>query len=503
MVPRLRRRVHPLGLFVIAIQWVLTPMAGAIAAPAVPHEVTTESPEAPLEGLDSRPHRSLSAIASQRRDYLTGRELWTLKPNLTLHKLLDLPAWASLSVEERIRYESYDTPWIRGSRQGQWAAPLQSVIFGEIRASESLRLSAELWDARQWGSKDPNRITPGMVNTLNFSQFYAAGVERNVLESGIDSEWKAGLMTFSLGSTRLIGRYAFRNTQQPFLGVLGRLYQPSSRWHLLAFVNTPMELLPQDRQGLLANQMVFNRPLSDTVFAGLFLGLPFDDGYRFESYLYYLDRGVPQPTVTQVITPGFRWLRDVKGEGFDFEIESIGQTGTANSLQTGRTLAISGILQHLQFGYTLGIPWRPRLQIQWDYASPNFDALYGISVFDFGPSGIYGLFDRMNINSPGWRFMVSPNRDVFLFLSNRFWWLANARAASGWSNAGLADPSGRAGSYVGETVEFSARWDASYNLAVQAGWQILMKGRFAQEAPGAPRDTGDVNYFYVETQFRL
>lgn len=46
---------------------------------------------------------------------------------------MDLPSWVSLSVEERLRYETYDTPWIKGDTQGQWSVPLQSVVFGEIR----------------------------------------------------------------------------------------------------------------------------------------------------------------------------------------------------------------------------------------------------------------------------------------------------------------------------------------------------------------------------------
>lgn len=496
---------HPPLVTLILLSELVTPLPAVAAETPLtrPREDTTVSPRAPLENLDSRPHRSLSANASQRKDYLTGRELWTLKPNLTLHKLLDLPSWASLSIEERIRYESYDTPWIRGTRSGQWQAPFQTVVFGEIRPSETFRISAEFWDARQWGPSNPNRITPAMVNTLNFSQLHVAGIQRNVFDQAIDTEWKAGLMTMSVGSTRLIGRYAFRNTQQPFLGLEGRLFDPVHRWQLLGFVNTPMALLPDAREALINNQMVFNRPMNDTLFAGLFFSQPMEDGYRLESYLYYLDRKEALPNVTEVITPGIRWLRDVKDEGFDFEIESIGQTGTVTPAFGGDPQPVQGILEHLQFGYTLNSAWRPRLQAQWDYASPEFNPLFGISVFDFGPSGIYGLFSRTNINSPGWRLILSPNPDVFLFFAHRFYWLADGKARTGWSTSALVDPSGASGNYVGETFELSSRWDTSYNLAFQAGWQLLLKGRFAQSAPGAPKDTDPVNYFYVETQFRL
>ena len=463
----------------------------------------TIQPTPPLETLENRPHRSLTATASQRMDYLTGHELWSLKPNLTLHKLLDLPSWASLFIEERFRYESYSVPWIKHTSKGQWSTPLQSVIFGEIRPGPNFRIAAEFWDARQWGPQNPDRIDTSMVNTLNFNQFYAAGIMRNLMDQGLDLELKGGEMTLSVGSTRLIGRYAFRNTQQPFLGFQGRLYDPKNRWELLGFAETPMQLLPDARSALLENQMVWNRPVKNTFFTGLFFKTPLEGRNLFESYFYYLSKEPGKPQETEYLTPGLRFYEDVRASHFDYEIETVGQTGHTPIQGRGLSVPISGILEHAQVGYSFNYPWHPRLQVQWDYASPNFNPLFGIAVFDFGPTGILGLFERVNINSPGWRMFLSPDENVLFFLSHRFWWLADGQSRVGWTTAGLSDPSGKAGNYVGESVECSARWDAAYNFAVQAGWQILMKGRFAAQAPGAPASHSDVNYFYIESQIRL
>ena len=138
----------------------------------------------------------------------------------------------------------------------------------------------------------------------------------------------------------------------------------------------------------------------------------------------------------------------------------------------------------------------------WDFASSHFDSLFGINVFEFGPTGILGFFNRTNIDSPGYRVQITPSQDVFIFLSNRLWWLADPASSSGWSTAHLVDLSGRSGRYVGQTVELSARWDAAYNISFQSGWQVLIKGQFARDAPGAPSDTSNVNYFYVQTELR-
>lgn len=459
-----------------------------------------------LDTLENRPRRSLSASASQRRDYLARKESWVLKPDLTLHKLLDLPSWASLSIEERVRYESYDRPWIKDNTRGQWSVPIQSVVFGEIRPSPNHRLGMEFWDARQWGPSDPNRLNSSMVNALNFSQIYGAMIERNLMEWPLDAEFKVGQMTLSMGSTRLIGRYAFRNTQQSFVGVQGRFRESrSGDWELTTFATDPMKLLPDSQTALLANQAVWNRPMTDAHFAGIHFAHQFANQQHYE--IYYYDQGILSSNQVPLNshTPGVRFYREVQKEGFDYEIESVGQTGVTSNIQSpnGPGLTYSAVMEHLQVAYAFGHPWRPRLQIEWDYASPFFDPLYGISVIDFGPSGILKLFDRKNINSPAWRFLFNPDKDVFVYLINRYWWLADGRSPVGWSQANLSDPSGRSGNYVGSTVELAGRWDLSYNLSFQAGWQILMKGQFATSAPGAPTDHGDVNYFYLETQFRL
>lgn len=482
-------------------------LAGEVAVnkPAEQPEQLEWAPEV-LDTLENRPRRSLSATASQRRDYLANRESWVLKPDLTLVKVLGLPNWMSLSVEERFRYETYDTPWMKNNTQGQWSVPIQSVVFGEIRPIKDWRFGMEFWDARQWGSSNPNKLDNSMVNTLNFTQIYGAVIDRNFLGFDADSEFKAGQMTMSLGSTRLIGRYAFRNTQQSYVGVQARLRERlTGNWEITAFATDPMALLPNSRSALLANDAVWNRPMTDAHFVGVHATQHLGNHQHFEAYYYDLSRRSNNNTLESYQTPGVRIYREVQKEGFDYEIESVGQTGVAPEIQAPNASpkSISAIMEHLQVAYSWAVPWRPRLQLEWDYASPSFDSLYGISVIDFGPSGILNLFKRTNINSPAWRVLFNPKQDVFVFVVHRLWWLADGRSPVGWSAANLSDPTGRSGNYVGDTVELAARWDLAYNAAFQAGWQILMKGRFAETAPGAPTDHSDVNYFYIESQFRL
>jgi hypothetical protein len=210
-----------------------------------------------------------------------------------------------------------------------------------------------------------------------------------------------------------------------------------------------------------------------------------------------------------------------KGE-WDFEGESIAQTGdrldTVYDPVTGKgtktELSTEAFYEHIQLGYTFDLPWDPRILVQYDYATGglngsktvtnSFDTLYGARRWEYGATGIFGPFARNNINTPGARLFVVPHRDVAAFVAYRAWWMADSKAP--WQQAqgiSLVDPTGKAGDFLGHTVELSARWDAHENIAFEAGWNYLIKGNFARNAPGAPTNHDNVNYFYAQMQLRF
>ena len=99
------------------------------------------------------------------------------------------------------------------------------------------------------------------------------------------------------------------------------------------------------------------------------------------------------------------------------------------------------------------------------------------------------------------RLFLIPHRDVSAFLAYRAWWMADATAP--WIPAGLSDPTVHSSDFMGQTVEFATRWDPHDNVALEAGWTALIKGEFARNAPGAPADHSNVNYFYVQSEIRF
>jgi hypothetical protein len=463
-----------------------------------------------------KPRRwSLTAGGSQRMDWLTGKERFDWPARYNAKKTLGLPDWLNASLEYRARYETFDTPWAKGQKGSQWQAPMQTVLFLEANY-EGFRTGLEFWDARQYGATSDSTVNNTMVDVAALPQLYAAWSTRDLFGAGLGFEAKGGMQTIDMGSRRLIARNAFRNTTNSFTGLLLRLQDGEGAWQVQAFGTQPVLRLPDQKADLLDNGYAWDPTADNAVFTGIFSSarLPWD--ITGELYLYYLGEDSTATNYRRLFTPGFRLIKNPKKGEFDFEGESIAQTGNRYDTLynpagqgTKQDVPVEAYFEHIQAGYTFDVPWDPRLLVQYDYAtggatngtSHSFDTLYGARRWEYGPTGILGPFARNNINSPGARLFLVPHRDVATFIAYRAWWMADSKAA--WQPANLVDPSGKAGDFMGHTVELSARWDAHENIAIEGGWTYLIKGNFAKNAPGAPANHDNVNYLYVQTQLRF
>jgi hypothetical protein len=455
-----------------------------------------------------------AAFSSQMPDALLGSSKYE-KPVWNLHDALDLPEWLSLSLEQRTRYETMDGSFRAGSKGGDQQIPLQTGLWLEAH-SEHWRLGGEFLDARQFGSDEGSAINNTHVDEADFIQGYLAWSDQNALNSGLGVEAIAGRQTLNFGSRRLIARNAMRNTINSFDGFRVRVVD-YNHWQFNAFVTKPVGRYPNDSEQLLDHFHSFDEPEEQAWFSGGFLEVYDLPGkINAELYLYHLDEGDRKRSQTRnrrYFTPGMRfYIKPAKGK-FDFQSETIGQFGTVRATTAasdGKDLDHSAWYQHLDIGYTFEIPWSPRFALHYDYASgdhdPNddkdqqFDTLYGARRFEFGPTGIYGAFARSNINTPGYRIGFNPHRTVQAFISHRFFWLAEDKDS--WTTARLRDRTGNTDSFIGQQIELAARWDFNSSLNFESGWAHLFKGAFAKETAGAP-DNKDVDYFYVQSQFRF
>jgi len=462
-----------------------------------------------------------AAFSSQMEDALLGSDKYE-KPVWNLHDALKLPEWLSMSVEQRTRYETMDGTFKAGSKGGDQQIPLQTTLWLEAHMN-SFRLGTEFMDARALSSDSGTGVNNTMVDTWDFLQAYGAWSDQNVAYSGLGAEVVAGRQTINLGSRRLVARNVFRNTLNSFTGVKLRVIDYGN-WQFTGFVTAPVNRLPTSSAALLNNQQVFDRENTNTWFSGGFLELyELGWGINSEVYLYHLAEGnstTGAPSRSrQYFTPGTRFFIKPAKAAIDFQLETIGQFGTVQTSTTPNSpnLNHTAWYQHVDVGYTIDMPWSPRLAFEYDYASgdnnPNdkkdqrFDTLYGARRFDFGPTGIYGAFSRANINTPGLRLNLAPRSDVQALLSYRAFWLAAAKDCWGGvtctgNSLILRDPTGRSGNNLGQQLELVTRYDFNSSLNFETGWTHLFKGSFAKDAPNAPAPV-DVDYFYVQSMLRF
>jgi hypothetical protein len=499
------------------------------------------------------------------------------KPIWNLHDSLGLPDWLTVGVEQRTRYESLsDTfkpsltsksyPNIPHASGGDQQIALQSDIWLQAKLNK-FRFATEFMDARTTGSDDGTNNTPNppnnsMADTLEFVQAYVSWSDQNAFYSGKGVEVKAGRQTMDLGSRRLVARPIYRNTVNNFTGIRLRVVD-YDRWQFNAFVTAPVIRYPNYNSvtpnANLINHHQWDQEDFNTWFSGAIL-----EGYKLykdvnaEVYLYNLDEAdvykdgsqssanLLNPTRNRrYFTPGIRFYQKPSKANFDFVAEGIGQFGTVNYAATGTAPAnLQNVQQahqawssHIEAGYSFDLPWSPRFYLEHDYASGNknwkdhsantvdsrFDSLYGASDFDFGPAGIYSAFQRSNINSPGYKLDFSPSKDLSFRLQQRLIWLASGQDCWGGANCTSGTAPGLAGgngSYVGDQLGVTGRYNFNSSLNFDAGWYHLFKGEFAKTAMQtngsganqvntsktnyyATTPGGDSDYFYLQTQLRF
>jgi hypothetical protein len=299
-------------------------------------------------------------------------------------------------------------------------------------------------------------------------------------------------MTLDFGSRRTLARNGFRNTTNAFDGVHLNLGSGEGLWRVRAFFVRPVIIDPGylDDEST-ARQRFWGAAYEDKRISWLNLDI---------SYLGLEDRLGGR----EYHTLGARALRPPKASQLDYELELIGQLGERGDLDQ------SAFAGHAELGYTLTLPWSPRLAGQFDYASGTadpdgdeshtFDPLFGARRGDLVPTGIYGPFRRSNILSPGIRVSAAPRADVKLQLKVRYWELAQARDA--FVGTGLRDATGEAGRRLGTDVEISVQWSPRPWLSFDAGYDHWFKGSYLDRVANVP-STGDSDYVYLATQVRF
>lgn len=415
-----------------------------------------------------------------------------------LRSLMRLPEWIDLGVAFRLRGEVLTNPF----RVGEFGTDDQLPVRTRLRVGLNfapIRVFLEFQDSRSFGQDPGEFVSTTLVNEHEIQQLHISASFQNTLHTGLRSDVHVGRLNLDFGRRRLIARNVFRNTTNAFDG--GHLnIGDDALWRFRAFVVRPTT----------RSFGVLDEPFteSDTMFWGTYYEtqhLPW-----LMTNLYYYGLNDVDPGVSnqrQYSTFGGRFYHPPKKGEMDYEVESVWQVGT----RAGKDHF--AYFQHVELGYTWETLWTPRLLAQYDYASgtanPNgdfdqtFDTLFGARRWEYTPTGIFGPFFRSNINTPGIRTYLKPWPAGTLMVKYRAWWLAQGRDA--WVGSGLQDPTGRAGTFLGQDLELRATWTPSPFITVDAGYDHFFKGGYIQtlaEVPGNP-PADDSDYFYLQAEIKF
>lgn len=412
------------------------------------------------------------------------------------------PASLSFTGSYRLRYEHMDNTF-RVVGPGQDELLVSRLRLHARAAGVRFYGGVEIEDARAWLDRDLTPVGADDVNALEPLQAYAGYKTDNV-------DVQVGRMTMDVGSRRFVARNRTRNTTNAFTGINALWSLPEDRG-LQLFLTMPVARLPNntERDRLRGNEFELDQEHPERVFWGAYLSrVRFSGDLDTDWYLFGIhekDRPSLPTRDRDFLTAGLRIRKAT--DSWALEFEAALQSGTTRA--TASPADVTDLdhrawFAHAEWSRDLAGRWEPSLILRLDYASGDddpddndfnrFDTLFGARRWEFGVTGIYGVFARSNIVSPGIGLRMKPDPAFDVRVDYRPGWLASDRDFL--STAALRDRDGNSGSFIGHQLEARLRWvPPTGHWSVDFSTAYLSKGEFLENAPLAP--PGDhVFYWY-------
>ncbi len=424
--------------------------------------------------------------------------------------------WFGFDVEERLRLEARsnnrDFDDARNDVTDD-AWPLSRFRFGlTVRPAPWVKLYAQLQDVREWDG-ERGRV-PGVNGAEGNDEF---DLRQAFVEFADYDHFPLGLtigrLGLSYGDRRLVADAVWGDFGRTFDLVKLRVQQPG--WWLDAFFARPVQIRTE----------VFDDHDAADNFAGLYFSstwLPFQ---TTDLYVLHRDKGDNQPDLapTNMFDPQGSWngpaarfttigvrVNSTPGQlaRWDYNAEFACQFGEVSSADHHAFAA------HAMAGYTFEqVAWRPRLGLEYNYASGDHDPADGKSQSfqNLFPSnhdkyGLMDLFGWRNLHNARVQLSAKPAKSVEASLSYHAFWLADT--SDYWSRNGgssavrLTTPDGRdvrtigARSFAGQALDFVVKWTPTPWLALDLGYSHFFAGTYLRDT--GPHD--DADFGYVQTQ---
>jgi hypothetical protein len=416
-----------------------------------------------------------------------------------------LPDWLSLDFEQQTRFQHLDGQFragLEGSDQGiEWRNTLKADA-----EFEGFSVTAEVADMRTYLVDRDSPLDSFTNNPIDILQ---ANV--TVPFTGLFSEEdrgfiKIGRFTMDQGSRRFVSRNRFRNTINSFGGVLARLENGNSSIELF-YTRPTTRRVSGD---WIDNDPLLDKQSSDFFWGGFFTTRLTDQADSLQVYLLGADERRDRPANQRfdVLNTGVRLFRNPTPGRWHYDTEALYQFGDAPALDADSPLRDhKAYYLHLSLGYSFEVNWQPRLSFIYHYGSGDkdplddesneLDHLFGVPRPDFGPTGLFRAFQRVNTSSPGLMLNLQPARNIDAYI--RWQRPSLAEEAQGWRTTRYRHPGDLGEDFLGDQLETRLRWNFFSNkLTIDGGYVWINAGPYMDLV-----NKGDSHYVYIQTILRL
>lgn len=467
------------------------PAAGtADAAPAPAAEKAAEAAPAPP------PPANPTGYYREAGSYATTRETVPPKYVRNLGKTGITAAkdatWIDVGLDFRTRWEYRENDLRRPEPKTDNPFLLRTRVYAGIHdIIDPLRLVVEVEDARRENGKFPkdnrdfNEVEPiQAIAELYFKD--ALGQD----DLGTDRPFfiRGGRMWFEELDRRLIGNNAWRNTTNTFQGFHASFGDDFNDWQLQGIATQPLE------------RKMFE---IDSRVEGQYFFAVIGHWRKWSRYLtlepYYLalsQRPKEGRTDRRIHAPALRFYGFIPDTGFNYDVNLIYQIGK----DAGRDHEAFGASSEV--GYMFSHPWKPRISAAYGYASGDkiadddknerFERFFGFARPWSGND--YVIFENFHI--PKARVEVQPIKGLRIDATYSAWWLASDTDRV--ANFNLRDPSGQSGDFVGQELDFRARYPILSRVDVTFGYARFNIGNFVRNTTAGTDRGRDTNFFYIE-----
>jgi hypothetical protein len=419
-------------------------------------------------------------------------------PDNTTHDIFDPvkrihlgDSWLlSIGGEERFRYMNEVDSQLTGKDNDYEL--LRTRVYADLWYKDVFRIYAEYLDAQRFnGELPPVLIDENRSDMLDFF------IDLKVAELDDKPVYiRGGRQELLYGSQRLISPPDWANTRRTFEGV--KAFRDGDTFDIDLFWVQPVIPSPSH----------FDSVERDENFSGIWTTYKIKPGTAVDFYYLNLDQArhvaigqFKVPGAYNVSTFGLRCSGD--WQNFLWDSEDMCQFGTWSNQTIAAAAATIGL------GYRFAdLPLTPQFWIYNDWASGSQNPLTGTfhgtfnQLFPFGHYyfGYLDLVGRQNIDDLNQQLAFFPAKWITVVFQNHVFRLDSAKDAL-YNAAGVPiriDPTGKAGTDVGDEIDFTTNFHLSRHQDILIGYSQLFSGSFIKQTG----NSGNPELFYAQYSFR-